>query len=105
MEVAMKWSRLLVFTVLVTLAGARTLQAGTNKAADSSALATAPTYDQTGVIENGHYGDTASFTDAHGNTTSVTCVGTDCSESNGISENGSHFRIRQDCILRQAIPA
>ena len=27
-----------------------------------------------GVIESGSYGDTAKFTDAHGNTTSVTCV-------------------------------
>ena len=81
----MKMSKLVILTVLSTLAGTRTLQAGTNKAADSSALATPPVYDQTGVLGSDSFGDTGSFTDAHGNTTSVTCVRSDCFEGVGMS--------------------
>ena len=81
----MKMSKVVILTVLSTVAGTLTLQAGTNKAADSSALANPPTYDQTGVLGSDSYGDTGSFTDAHGNTTSVTCVRSDCFEGVGMS--------------------
>ena len=81
----MKMSKVVILTVLSTLAGTLTLQAGTNKTADSSALATAPIYDQTGVLGSDSFGDTGSFTDAQGNTTSVTCVGPNCFEGVGMS--------------------
>jgi len=81
----MKMSKVVILTVLSTLAGTLTLQAGTNKTADSSALATAPIYDLTGVLGSDSYGDTGSFTDSHGNMTSVTCVGSNCFEGVGMS--------------------
>jgi hypothetical protein len=81
----MKISKLVILTALASLTVSVTLQAGTNKAADSSALATAPIYDQTGVLGSDSFGDTGSFTDSQGNTSYVTCVRSDCFEGVGMS--------------------